>query len=192
MHYICDINVVSMFTCSRHDPILVMQMNSSTPKVIHKGAGLGCLAWGSLPNPWRRPQQANLISNRVGCALFLAAAQRSMGNWKWSRRRWCLLGDVSIRMQVLGSTAAPPVSHTPAELSLRQFPITVLEWPWLSSAQVPVLPDTHARGRNREQPCAAFGEWVEEEEGNSCPTLTPMNQICVQILFFHLHGTETD
>lgn len=150
-------------------------------------AWLPCL--GSLPNPCRRLQQANLISSRVGCALFPAAAQRSMGNWKWSRRRWCLLGVFPLGCK---SWAAQLHLLSATHWQNFSFPITVLEWPWLPSAQVPVLPDTHACGRNRQQPCAAFGERVEEEEGNSCPTFTPMNQICVQILFFHLHGKETD
>lgn len=45
--------------------------------------------------------------------------------------------------------------------------------------------------QEQEQPCAAFGAWLEEGQGNSCPTFTPMNQSCVQILFsftWHQNG----
>lgn len=72
-------------------------------KVIHKRARLGCLALGSLPNPWRL-QQENLISSLVGCALVPAGAWRSKGNWKWSQRRCCLLGDVPIRTLWTGAS----------------------------------------------------------------------------------------
>lgn len=101
-------------------------------KVIHKRARLGCLALGSLPNPWGL-QQENLISSLVGCALVPAGAWRSKGNWSDLRG-----GGVSLGMFPLGRCGVGPVlGHTLAELFLQEFAITVLS---TAHGKAPVAP----------------------------------------------------
>lgn len=101
MHYSCDINVVSMFTCSRHDPILAMHKNSSTGRWYTEGPGLAALPWvpSLIPGGFRQISFPALLGVLCSCCC-----RRSTGTWKWSQRRWDLLGDAPIRLLWTGAS----------------------------------------------------------------------------------------
>lgn len=191
----CLLNALQLwYKCCQHVHMFQAWPNIShaqkqfCSKVTHQRARLGCLALGSLHNPWRL--QANLISSLAGCALFLLLHGDPRATGSDLRE-----GGVSSGMlpsgrcqlgQVLGSSAAL------AELFLQEFPITVLTTAqqrllWLPSAQAPALQDTDAHSRNRNSLVLPLERGWKRDKAIPALHLPPWSDLCADTFFSFTH-----
>lgn len=188
----CLLNALQLWhKCCQHVHMFQAWSNNSHAHeqfyLITKGPGLAALPWvpSLIPGDFCR-QILFPILLVVLCSLLLHGDP-------WATGSDLREGDVSLGMfpwgccelgHVLGSSAASPVSHTLTEL----FFSVPHHWAHHSPGKGSCGSHQHRYLFCRTQmPTAgigtAFGVWVEEGQGSSCPTFTPMNQICVQILF---------